>query len=86
MHTITVTAIVAARDKSPQVTMAIPHKDTAVQFTPDEARDLARSLMESAYVAEQESAIYAYIIRQGGTINDAARMLQVLREARKGGT
>jgi hypothetical protein len=83
MHTVTVTAMVASRDKSAAVTMAIPHKDCAVQFTPTEARDLARSLMESAYSAESDSNLVANVLEGGGTMHDAAALLATIRAAQE---
>lgn len=81
---IVVTSMVASRDKSPNVTMAIPHKDCAVQFTPNEARGLARSLIEAAHNAETDSAIFAYMSRHAnGNIKTIAATLTMIREARK---
>lgn len=84
-HSVVVTSMVASRNHSPQVTMAIPHKDAAVQFSPDEARDLARSLMEAAHNAETDSMIVAYILKHDGTMHDAARTLTMIRAARDEG-
>jgi hypothetical protein len=82
-HEVVITSIVASRDHAPRVNMAIPHKDTAVQMSPDEARDLARSLIEGAHNAETDSAIFAYVTGNGGTREDAARALTLIRLARK---
>lgn len=80
---VIVTSMVASRDKSPVVTMAIPHKDCAVQFTCDEARDLARSLIESAHNAETDSAIYDYLIRRDVPMKQVGQTLALIRAARK---